>query len=204
MISLCYQKLYRYVLGIVFIFCTFSPHHSFSQINPKAFTYTVSYFGNNLWNPGLKFGAEMPKNENTITNKKGKERSILNNYAADIGFYRDGGSHVGVFLGAGWQRKKVFNKRFFITMEGKPLGFYRSFLPETYKVEDDGSIKKVGLPGRFYFAPSVSAGFGIAGKKDTERALFAKVHVITLLPYNTYIMPLLNIELGYQFNLSKN
>lgn len=165
-------------------------------------TYRLSYFGNNLWNEGLNAGVEYPQLKITKNNKKGKQRTITKSRSANVNFYHDNGSHSALFITMGWSKRKVFPNRFNFTSSAEPIGLYRSFLPETYKVKDDGSIKKVFLPGRFYLAPSLSAGFGRVGKLRPENGWYARVNLTTLMPYNRSIMPLVNVEFGYHFKLN--
>lgn len=195
---------YLFKCSILITILFFSKTNCEAQIQVKDLSYSISYLGNNLWNPGFKLGAIAPKTSQIKSNKKEKKRTIQTNYIGSLGFYHDQNSHSGVFVHAGWQRKKIYSNRFFIAWEGKPLGIYRSFLPETYKVAEDGSVTKVSIPGRFYLAPSASAGIGFVDRLNPNQGLFAKVNMMLLLPYNTYVMPLLNVEFGYQFTLQKS
>ena len=161
--------------------------------------YSVSYFGNNLWNEGLNFGVEKRKYHIPKVNKRGKESNIIKGYALNLGFYNDTDTHLGAFIVAGWTFKKVTRSRFNLTTSLQPFGLYRSFLTETYKVSDNGDIRKVFLPGRMYFAPSVSAGFGRVGRLNPENGWYTRMNIMTLLPYNGALLPLLNVEFGYHF-----
>jgi hypothetical protein len=161
--------------------------------------YSVAYFGNNLWNEGLNLGIEKLRDDSTKTTKRGKTRQIQKSYAANIGFYNDTKSHLGLFVGAGWSKRKIFQNRFNFTTTAQPIGLYRSFLPETYKVKDNGEVKKVFLPGRFYLAPSVSAGIGRMGRWNEDNGWYTRVNVMTLFPYSRAIVPLINVEFGYHF-----
>jgi hypothetical protein len=168
-------------------------------------TYHLSYFGNNLWNPGLEAGVILPRQRATKSLLDKRDRKIHKNHIIDLGFYLDPGSHLGLFAHAGWQRKSIFPSRYFISYAASPIGLYRSFLPATYAVNDVGAVEKVRLPGRSYFAPSLQASLGRVSKKDPEKGIYLQAEIITLMPYNTYILPLLNISIGYHFPLgSKN
>lgn len=57
------------------------------------------------------------------------------------------------------------------------------------------------MPGRLYFAPSFQAGLGRISKKDPGRSYFARLNMIILMPYNTFVMPLLQVEVGCAFPL---
>jgi len=163
--------------------------------------YTVGYFGNNGWNPGLKLGVQCLKSSKLKEHKSGKERVIETSYGADLGCYKDPRSHLGVFLNGGLERRKIYENRVYMVSSLNPIGVFRSFLPATYQVDDSGDITKVSLAGRWYFAPAASWGIGRNSKKNPLRGWYTKAHLMLLMPYNTYILPLLNWELGYRFTL---
>ena len=168
------------------------------------FRYSVSYFGNNIWNEGLNFGLDKIRYSYPKTNKKGKEKTITKSHLINIGFFNDSNSHLGAFAVAGWGSKIVFKNRFNLTSAVQPFGLFRSFLPETYKVKSNGEINKVFLPGRLYLCPSISAGFGRIGKKNPDNGWFTKLNMMVLLPYNKAILPLLNVEFGYHFTIKSD
>lgn len=156
----------------------------------------MSYLGNNLWNPGVKLALDTELSQQKLQSPQGKEKSLHKSHRLDAGFYVDPGSYTGLFINAGWQRKTIYPKRYFISWAANPVGLFRSFLPETYQVSPNGEIDKVALPGRLYLAPSFQAGVGRISGRHPNRSYFARLNMIILLPYNTFIMPLLNIELG--------
>ncbi len=188
-------------LLILIILSSYGFAQRFLEINKEELSYTISYFGNNLWNEGMRLGVESPKDQFTKT-KKGKDLEILKSYSASLNGYRDNGAHTGVFITAGWSKKKLYPNRFNISSSLEPMGVYRSFLPETYKVDEDGEINKVFLPGRFYLASSASAGIGRVNKKKPDNGWHARVNVTALYPYSRAIVPLVNIELGYHFKIN--
>jgi hypothetical protein len=162
--------------------------------------YEFGYHGNNLWNPGIKAGAGLVWRKKTTTTKKVKKRYHQTTLNGNIGFYLDPGSHVGTFLEAGLTYRKFHPNDWFLSLGINPLGVYRSFLPETYEVDLNGNTVKKTLPGRTCFSPSGSIGFGKL-RKDSPNGWFVKTNLMFLIPYNTYILPLLNIEAGYAIKL---
>ena len=135
--------------------------------------FKIGYMGNLIWNNGLNFGAEyLWKEKVKKKEKKRKEKVITqqlllngnlaftNNFAAN--------TDAAIFTNYGliWRRTNIKGKQ--ISIEFNPLGYYRSLLPETYEVSGD-DVKKVFLPGRSYYAPSLSIGIGKLrkGKKLT-------------------------------------
>ncbi len=189
----------RFSFSLILLLFVFS---AIAQKQISDYRYSIGYFGNNLWNEGVNVGMEKLRSDTTYFNKKGKTRTVNKNYAANFGFYNDSESHLGMFLTAGWSRRKMLKNRFNPTSSLQPLGIYRSFLPETYKVNEDGEVRKVFLPGRFYLAPNVSAGIGRMGRWHPDNSWYVKLNITTLLPYSRAIVPLVNIEFGYHFNIN--
>ena len=169
--------------------------------------FKVSYFGNIFWNNGVNLGGEYLLIENNKTKypKRGQRTNthqfLLN---GALGFTTNFSSKTdtGVFTtyGLTWRRTNKKGKQFSIAFN--PLGYYRSFLPETYKVNDD-DVNKVALPGRGYYAPSIAVGIGRQrkGKKLTGR--FVNVNLMLRTPYNATTLPAITFEYGYRFNFKK-
>jgi hypothetical protein len=153
----------------------------------SSYSYSVSYFGNNLWNPGLKLGVE-----------HAWKRPVLKawNVAGNIGMYLDPGSHAGLFSNAGISYRSTSAKGRNRLIALNPAGIYRSFLAETYSYDSQGGVTRVMLPGTLYYAPAFSLGIGKFTDPSSQSGWFTQVTVITLLPYNHWIMPLINLEAG--------
>lgn len=142
----------------------------------------VGYYGNNLWNPGLKAGFE----------RQYRDSFYL---LAAAGFYVDPGSHTGVFLQGGvdfrWEGKSGWN----ISADLQPAGIYRSFLPGTYEFRDD-RFERISVPGNFYYAPSTGLSLGSEVDHHRVSAWYSRFSVTLLTGYNFYIMPLVGVEAG--------
>ncbi|AUP77328.1 hypothetical protein [Flavivirga eckloniae] len=169
--------------------------------------FKASYFGNIFWNNGLVFGAEYLLKEHVKTkNRKRGQRTNTHQFLlnGNLGFTTNFSSKTdtGVFTNYGltWRRTNKKGKQFSIAFN--PLGYYRSFLPETYKVNGD-NVEKVFLPGRGYYAPSISVGIGKQrkGKKITGR--YFNINLMLRTPYNAGTLPAFNFQYGYRFNLKK-
>lgn len=168
--------------------------------------FKVGYFGNMLWNPGLNGGAEYLIREKVKTKERKKgpktiiKKTLLN---GNFGFYWDPKSHIGTFTNYGilWRRTNPNGKQ--INVQFNPLGYYRSFLPETYEVSNN-RVRKVPLPGRSYFAPSLSVGVGKLRKTSKLTGRYLNLNFMVLTPYNTNILPLVSITYGYRFKIQKN
>lgn len=169
--------------------------------------FKVSYFGNIFWNNGLNFGAEYLLIENEkVKNRKRGQRTNTHQFLlkGNLGFTTNfaAKTDTGVFTNYGvtWRRTNKKGKQF--SIELNPLGYYRSFLPETYKVNGN-NVEKVFLPGRGYYAPSISVGIGKQrpGKKITGR--YFNINFMLRTPYNAGSLPAFNFEYGYRFNFKK-
>jgi hypothetical protein len=158
--------------------------------------FSIAYSGNNIWNPGANFAYSriLDRKDNPAA---GKTNSLEMRWRASTGFYLDPGSHWALFSNAGIGFRKPGNRVVF-TFSLSPAGIYRSFLTETYLVNAD-EVKKVFLPGNFYYSPG--AGFDIGRKlaDKPESEIFGGIQVITLIPYNTYLMPLVHMRIGLRF-----
>ncbi len=169
--------------------------------------FKVSYFGNILWNNGINFGAEYLLKEYTkVKNRKRGLRTNTHEFLLNgtIGFTTNFSTKTdtGIFTNYGltWRRTNKKGKQFSIAFN--PLGYYRSFLPETYEVTGD-NVEKVFLPGRGYYAPSMSVGLGRRrpGKKITGR--YFNINFMLRTPYNADNLPSFNFEYGFRFNFKK-
>jgi hypothetical protein len=169
--------------------------------------FKVAYSGNIFWNNGLNFGAEYLLVENRkVKNRKRGQRTntheFLLNGTLGVSTNFSSQTDTGMFTNYGimWRRTNKKNKQFSIAFN--PLGYYRSFLPETYEVTDD-NVEKVFLPGRGYYAPSLTVGIGKQrkGKKITGR--YFNVNLMLRTPYNAGTLPAINLQYGYRFNFKK-
>ncbi len=169
--------------------------------------FKVSYFGNIFWNNGLVFGTEyLWKEKKKTKNRKRGQRTnthqlLLN---GNLGFTTNFSTKTdtGIFTNYGltWRRTNKKGKQFSITIN--PLGYYRSFLPETYEVIGD-NVKKVFLPGRGYYAPSISVGIGKQRKDKKITGRFFNVNLMLRTPYNAGALPTISLQYGYRFNFKK-
>ncbi len=164
-----------------------------------------AYYGNNLWNPGLKFGAEYIWKEKIREKEKKKRTKIKTNQfilGGDIGFFWDPRDYTALFTYYGLVYRHTNTKGFRYNFAISPAGYFRSFLPETYEVEGS-QVDKVVLPGRSYYAPVLTLGLGRLrrNKEKKLKAWFLDLDVMFLVPYNAAMVPLLNVAYGYRFNL---
>ncbi len=177
----------------------------------KSATYTFSYFGNNLVNPGIKSSVNFTLTEKTTdktkTGRTGKSinKSITKQLlaGANIGFFWQPESHIGVFnfYELTYRRIKQSNNSFY--QFGAGPGIYRSFYPETFEVDNNGNVTKTPLGGRTYFAPVVTFGSGKFKKAGFLNALTFTTNLMFLFDYNSGVVPLLNLEIDFCFDFKK-
>jgi hypothetical protein len=170
--------------------------------------FKIGYTGNFIWNNGLNFGAEYLWKEK-VKNKERREKQktithqiLFNgNLAFTNNFSSKTDAGIITNYGLTWRRTNTKGKQ--INIAFNPLGYYRSFLPETYEVDGD-KVNKVFLPGRSYLAPSISIGLGKLreGKKLTGR--YFNINLMYRTPYNAGTVPSISFQYGYRFKLKKN
>ena len=178
---------------------------TYSFIDKTEFKF--GYSGNLAWNNGLNIGAEYLWQEKVNTKeRKGKQKRVTHQFLLDanLGFTTNFSTKTdtGVFTNYGliWRRTNTKGKQFSIALN--PLGYYRSFLPETYEVNGD-DVNKIPLPGRGFYAPSLSIGLGKLrkGKKLTGR--YFNINLMLRTPYNAGTLPFISFQYGYRFNFKK-
>jgi len=190
---------------ISIIFFTFAGLACSNTTYAQTSTLNISYHGNNLWNPGLNAGVEQPWSLSQKVNRKDKALSIETYFNADLGFFRDHSRQTAVFTHLGINKRRYREDRggFHYQFGFSPVGMYRSFLPETREYTVNGTVEQVYFPGRWYYAPVVSVGMGKFHEGQPGTGWFVEMNITTLIPYNTYIMPLLNIKLGYRLPMKR-
>lgn len=188
---------------LLLLMFTFNPRTTYANgpsilmVDPSY--YTVAYAGNNLWNPGVEIGAGFLLH--TFPARSGKKNLLDRQvyFLSNIGIYLDPGSHAGLYNQYGVVFRRSKSQGWFHSLELLPVGVYRSFLPETWTVEAGELAVQVILPGRTYFAPGIGYHFGNGVSEDRGGDWFAGCSMTLLIPYNTYVMPVLSIDLGLRF-----
>ncbi len=184
---------------------------SFKSIELPAIFYerldfSGAYYGDMIWNPGLKFGAEYVWKEKQKQKKKRKGTKTITKQkilSGDVGFYISDLSRAEMFNYYGIIFRRTSSKKNRqINFKFNPIGFYRSFLPETYEVVGE-EVNKVFMAGRNYYAPSISFGIGKMRKDKKLKARFININFMVLMPYNNSINPMISIDFGYRFNIKK-
>ncbi len=169
--------------------------------------FKIGYTGNYIWNNGLNFGSEyLLKEKIKVKERKRGNRTNIHqfflngNLGVTTNFSNKTETAMFTNYGVTWRRTNKKGKQF--SIELNPLGYYRSFLPETYKVEGD-QVEKVFLPGRGYYAPSISIGIGRLRKDKKLTAWYLNLNFMPRTPFNAGIQTLFSMQYGYRFNFKK-
>jgi len=166
--------------------------------------YKIGYSGTIFWSNGLTVGAEynwkeIQKNKERKSTQRTNTHQFLFNgnlgFATNFASKTDTGGFAN--FGITWRRTNKKGKQF--SIEVNPIGYYRSFLPETYEVKD-GNLNKVFLPGRGYYSPSISVGIGRLRKGKVRSASYLNVNFSPRFNYNAGTLPTFSVQYGFRFN----
>ncbi|WP_350293986.1 hypothetical protein [uncultured Croceitalea sp.] len=205
------------VITVGLIFCIsigFGQNESKIKIQkselPQSFVkraeYKVAYTGSIVWLNGINLGSEYLWKEYLKSKKRrrggrmNKHQFLLN---ANLGFSTNFSSKTdtGIYTNAGliWRRTNKKGKQF--NIEFNPLGYYRSFLPETFEVNGD-NVEKVALAGRGYYTPSISVGIGKERKGKVRSGSYFNVNYTLRTSYNGGNLPAWYLQYGFRFNFN--
>lgn len=169
--------------------------------------FKIGYSGNIFWSNGLNLGAEYvwkeyQKTKSTNRGLRTNTHQFLfnGNLGATTNFSSRTDTGIYTNFGISWRRTNKKGKQF--SIEFNPLGYYRSFLPETYEV-NGSDVDKVFLPGRGYYSPSLSIGIGKQRKDKIRSGSYFNINFRLRTPYNTGTLPSFSLQYGYRFNFKK-
>lgn len=172
----------------------------------------VGYHGVVTFHPGFKVGVEYPIRRKIkelprypilsrveILNGKGAKiirKDII--ASANTGIFHHKQNHSGFFLNIELEKRRTGKKGVYGGFS-MGIGGLRTFLGPTYKIDENDEFKKVFLPGRMYFMPSISFnhGWNFKYKKTIPCSIFYKMTYFFYIPYNNA----LNINFAFEFGL---
>jgi hypothetical protein len=174
-------------------------------------SFNLSYYGETVWYPGLKAGAEYvisEKKKEKVKNSKRKgeyTKTKINQFivTANLGYFWQPHNFGSVFLNTALLYRHTGNRGFQYNLGISPLGMNTFFFNETYNVSDDGTVEKAVMPARIFYSPSLVFGLGHTMKKKTLTAWFLNFHLTGLIPYNNAVNLLMFAEFGFRFNIDK-
>ncbi|NER16591.1 hypothetical protein [Spongiivirga citrea] len=187
---------------------TFTLSAQYESLSSSSFwdktEFKIGYSGTIFWSNGLTVGAEYVWKEYDKTKeRRGTERTNTHQFLfnGNLGFATNFASKTdtGAFTNFGitWRRTNKKGKQF--SIEINPLGYYRSFLPETFEVNGD-NVDKVFLPGRGYYAPSLSIGIGRQRKGKVRSGSYFNINYSPRFNYNAGTLPTFSLQYGFRFN----
>lgn len=182
-----------------------------SQTNSTSFLdkteFKIGYYGNAVWDNGLNVGAEYAWKKYIKIKERKKGQKIITHqflfngslgYSTNFSTQTDNG--LSTYYGLIWRRTNPKGKQYNVGLN--PLGYYRSFLPETYEVKGD-HVSKVSLPGRGYYAPSIVVGIGKLRKGKKRSGWYLNLQCTLRTNYNTGTLPVLALQYGHRFNFKR-
>ena len=173
-------------------------------------SFNASYYGETMWYPGVKLGAEyilFEKKKEKIKNrkKKGTFTKIKTNQfiiTGNLGYYWQPHNYGSLFTNFAILYRRTAHKGFQYNLGLSPLGLNTFFFNETYKVSDNGEVTKAFLSTRSFYSPSIIMGLGHT-MKGRLTAWYLNLHITGLLPYNNAVNFLAVLEFGFRFNIKK-
>ncbi|WP_148639384.1 hypothetical protein [Aquimarina longa] len=199
------------IYSIIFLLVATVNLQAQNQTNSSSFLdktdFKVGYYGNVLWDNGINLGAEYLWKENIKIKERKRGQKIITRqllfngsigYSTNFSTQTDNG--LSTYYGIIWRRTNTKGKQ--LSLELNPLGYYRSFLPETYEVKGD-HVSKVRFPGRSYYAPSIAIGLGKFRKGKKRSGWYLNLRCSIRTPYNAGTLPVFSLEYGYRFNFKR-
>ncbi len=164
-------------------------------------------YNSSLIYPGAKVGYEVPLTTKTIEKIKrsGKKKIFTRErlLSVNAAFYHHENYHDNLYVTAGISFRRT-----------KPSGFFFEFSPElgvsltfidgtTYAFDENNDLEIQKTNGYFYPLLSVGGGFGydFSVKKELPVAVFTKLNMLTLYPYNSGFNLRPTFELGISYKL---
>ena len=191
---------------LIIYISVFSQSTDSSFVKQNKIHYSFSYFGYNLIKPGLNINISYKltskNSKNIITKKSGriKDKSTTQQFilGGNIGFLWYPHSHSAVFNFYQIVYKKIKPAKNKFSTIGIGPGVYRSIYPETYEITDNNEVRKIYFAGETYFAPVLSFGGGKNLQNKVLKSRFINTNLMFLFNYNTGVVPLLIIEIGFK------
>ena len=169
--------------------------------------FKIGYYGNLLNDNGLQLGTEYVwKEKKRVNEKKGGPKTITHQFLfnSSIGYSTNFNNRTdnGLYTYTGLIWRRTSPKRWQLSVELNPLGYYRSFLTETFEVKGD-DVSKVKVPGRSYFAPSIGLGIGRQRPEKRRSGWYLNLNYALRTPYNAATLGIISIQYGHRFKFKK-
>lgn len=169
--------------------------------------FKVGYYGNLFSANGINLGMEYLWKEINKEKERKKGKKTINHqflFNGSLGystnFFNKTDNGLYTYSGLIWRRTSP--KRWQFQVELNPLGYYRSFLPETFEVKGN-NVSKVKFPGRSYYSPSIGFGIGRLRKNKTHSGWYLNLNYALITNYNAGVLDIVSIQYGHRFNFKK-
>jgi hypothetical protein len=165
---------------------------------------SISYFGNDIVYPGLKFGAEYLFHSHTKVKAGRKNKLKTHQWVAmgNVGFFWHPRNYTAFFTDFGVLYRHTGTRGFFWNLGLSPAGVMGTFFNETYEVSPDGDVTEPSLPSRWYYSPDFVAGIG-HGMKNGKSAWFLNLRFDGMIRHNTFYNALISLEFGFKLNMKR-
>ena len=161
--------------------------------------WAVGYYGDLIYNPGLRGGVELPWTYREVQKGNGRLRINERILTGELAGYWNPNTHGAFLLGAGVIWRTTWTRwGGQIGLRLLPLVLERTLLSETYEVID-GRVNRVRFPGRTYYAPTVGFTFGKLRPGRQWSAYYFNTDLTVLWRYNRSVLPALRVAAGYRF-----
>jgi hypothetical protein len=154
--------------------------------------------------PGLRMGTEIPMVTvmKTRQRRSGISSMIEKQRMLDVGlgWYHHPDFHDNLYLTLGWTWRRISERGWFV--EATPaLGFSRTFNGGTTYRFENNEVSRGRAVGYNYLVADlgVGAGYDFSRVSGSPLAVYAKVHSLFMLPYNSFFLlkPLLQLGVIY-------
>lgn len=195
----------------IFLFCYAIQLKAQSNTDVGSFfnitEFKIGYYGNLLNDNGLQLGTEYVWKEKKKMNEKRRGPKTITHqflFNSSIGYSTNFNNRTdnGLYTYTGLIWRRTSPKRLQLGVEINPLGYYRSFLTETFEVKGDG-VSKVKVPGRSYFAPSIGFGIGRQRPEKGRSGWYLNFNYALRTPYNAGTLGIISIQYGHRFKFKK-
>lgn len=211
------SPIFTKLLFLSLIFCATGVIAQTNIATPSKVQFGIAYLHNGTANPGLQLNADWvfhtrSKRFEKENQKRGKYFQISERQfavEARLGTYWDPLTQWAIFnhylLSYRFVYRKPTMKQPSWTLSvGLGPGYFQSILSETYEVDDQGNVRKIGLAGRGYF--STVLDFKFIRERPGKRlgAWFFGFNTFWLNNYNATSAPTNNLFFGFRFQLKSN
>jgi hypothetical protein len=189
-------------LSAAFFLISNSRLHAQDSVEVPKLTLNLSYFGNNIWNPGFNGGLDFTHGVENGETRKGGDYTRQKFINLDMGFFVDPGSHAGLLVHSGFNHRKYQKGKLNLHLGGSPLGLFRTFPFDNEGKNATEESSESPISSRFYYAPTLSLGVGKFRNSIPGTGWFFTIDITSMIPNRNYVMFLVNTRLGVRVRLS--